>query len=123
MKLKYKTGTASDGSEDYPYFEDEEGNAYDLFAVEETLNRTQEWLEKFQVLAANKELDLVRLRQLLQTAHDKMDELNNLGLERTDTWGLPVCMFCSEFGYDGQGLKHKDNCILVLIRKELNGQV
>lgn len=61
--------------------------------------------------------DVVRLRHLLQLAHDKMDDMN-AGYEQTHL----DCFWCSSPGsYDGQGLRHADDCVLVLIRKELNG--
>lgn len=56
-----------------------------------------------------------KLRELLQLAHDKMDEFNN-----QNPLGFPGCLFCGLDGYDGNGLLHTDDCILVQIRKELS---
>lgn len=54
-----------------------------------------------------------RLKKLLREAHDSMDELNN------NTPDGAVCWFCTEAGYDGTGIKHKEDCVLVKIRREI----
>ena len=56
------------------------------------------------------------LEELLQNAHDNMDGYNNRHLSKTS----PNCKFCSGEGYDGNGLIHSEDCILVRIRQKLS---
>lgn len=57
-----------------------------------------------------------RMVDLLKECHDILDEYNN-----SDRNALQ-CFWCKgDIGYDANGLKHKDDCILVRLRKELNG--
>lgn len=53
---------------------------------------------------------------LLKEAHDKMDDFN-VTHNKEDTVGW--CRWCISEGYDGQGLLHTDNCVLIRIRKVL----
>lgn len=56
------------------------------------------------------------LDRLLKLAHDKMDDYNaRHNPERT----VPDCTWCLSEGYDANGLKHKDDCVLIQIRKVL----
>lgn len=69
-----------------------------------------------------------KIVELLKEAHDKMDDFNagnNSGLENgVGGTGRDerFCTWCQSWpprliGYDAQGLKHEDDCILVKIRK------
>lgn len=61
-----------------------------------------------------------QLKLLLKEAHDKMDEANPATyIDDNNIIGMLVahCHFCNETGYDAQGLKHEEDCILVRIRK------
>lgn len=54
-----------------------------------------------------------KLLKLLKRAHDAMDEHNNHALPDGFIW----CDWCKGSGYDGDGIQHKDECILVEIRQ------
>lgn len=58
------------------------------------------------------------LLKLLQEAHDWIDELNNQA--PGEPGNNSICYVCHQTGYDTQGLKHTDNCILIRIRHELS---
>lgn len=49
---------------------------------------------------------------VIAKAHDLMDEANAVQSRTT-------CIWCHNRGYDGDGLKHFDNCVLVEARKLL----
>ena len=67
------------------------------------------------------ELDILKINRrtsLLQKAHDLLDDAN-----AKDPYFRSVsvhCLWCKGRGYDGYGLIHTTDCILVLIRKELS---
>lgn len=56
------------------------------------------------------------IQPLLQKCHDVMDEMNNDADSRN---GGKSCHFCMGVGYDANGLIHEDDCVLVLLRKEI----
>lgn len=58
-----------------------------------------------------------QLKLLLKEAHDLMDDFNS-----DSRWSdeKPYCGWCKTWGYDQHGLIHKDDCILVRIRKAIN---
>lgn len=57
-------------------------------------------------------------RELLQEAHDWIDRLNN------DKGYCQVCFSNEYIGvYDGQGLLHKDDCLVIRMRRVLNPAV
>ena len=66
-------------------------------------------------------------KALLKEAHDKMDDYNagnNIGLHNPASKQDPYCIWCAGWppsitGYDGNGLRHTEDCILVRIRKVL----
>lgn len=64
--------------------------------------------------AAENDFQRKRIRQLLlilREAHDLMDDFNaRHDLEQAS------CVWCGGEGYDGDGLIHKDDCILRRIR-------
>lgn len=60
-----------------------------------------------------------KLIDLIRRSHDMMDEYNNSHPEVTETWGIPICHWCGSFGIDQNGIAHKDDCILLEMRKIL----
>lgn len=56
-------------------------------------------------------------KELLQEAHDKMDDAN----VEYESHGASGCLYCEGEGYNENGQIHQDDCILVRIRRELNG--
>lgn len=46
----------------------------------------------------------------IQKAHDLLDDCN----VQNDSGG---CLFCLEYGYNEQGLKHTENCLIILLRR------
>ena len=62
-------------------------------------------------LAAS-EAERVRLETALRRTHDVLDDLNANA-------SSAMCLWCHEKGYDGDGLKHKDDCVLVAAREAL----
>ena len=56
-----------------------------------------------------------QLKLLLKEAHDKMDDFN--ARQPVQSLVFPYgCEWCGVSGHDAQGLKHRDDCILVKIR-------
>lgn len=55
------------------------------------------------------------LREALQSAHDRMDNVN-ASTTRAE------CVWCRAEGYDGDGLKHTEDCIIVVCRAALDAQ-
>lgn len=54
------------------------------------------------------------LRRVLKRCHDALDDTNAAaGVDGA------MCIWCDEKGYDGDGLKHKETCVLVAARKLL----
>jgi hypothetical protein len=53
-------------------------------------------------------------KTLLLEAHEILDDLNASELKIND-----VCYFCHVRGYNGKGILHTDNCILIKIRQVL----
>lgn len=65
--------------------------------------------------ATKEEFRLVS-KSLLQRCHDLMDDYNaNLDKQIQ----RPMCHWCNQTGYDGDGLYHDSNCVIMLLRKEL----
>lgn len=66
--------------------------------------------------AAENDFQRKRIRQLLlilREAHDLMDDYN---ARHNPEQVVASCMWCAGEGYDGDGLIHKDDCILRRIR-------
>jgi len=54
---------------------------------------------------------LAHIKLVLQMTHDMMDDYNASQFSH--------CQFCYELGYDGDGLRHKDDCIIIHLRKAI----
>lgn len=54
---------------------------------------------------------------LLKEAHDKMDNYN---ASKNEPLAWHSCYWCNGTGYDGNGLDHDEDCILVKIRKVID---
>lgn len=52
-------------------------------------------------------------KPVMRRAHDLLDDMN------ADENGGRMCLFCLELGYDGNGLRHADDCILIEARSAL----
>lgn len=57
--------------------------------------------------------------ELIQRMHDIMDNENASYARNSEINSTVGCMWCSGVGYDGNGLKHSDDCVLILARKLL----
>lgn len=55
-------------------------------------------------------------RLLLKEAHDLLDDENAGENAHYRDGKLPKCIWCETVGYDGTGMKHSEDCILVRIR-------
>jgi hypothetical protein len=55
------------------------------------------------------------LESVGQRMHDLLDN-ENAGMNARYEENQPVCIWCAEKGYDGDGLRHHDNCVLVAWR-------
>ena len=54
--------------------------------------------------------------KLLKEAHDQMDDMNTHPDTLLSMAQLPRCNWCRGEGYDANGMKHDEDCILVKIR-------
>jgi hypothetical protein len=72
------------------------------------------YAERMDIRATEANVRADGLEALLKEAHDAMDDLN-----ADDDAHVVGCGWCQSFGYDGDGLNHKDDCILVRIRQAL----
>jgi hypothetical protein len=66
--------------------------------------------EGYQHRTAALEARLALVTAALQRAHDVLDDTN------AANDATAYCLWCNGKGYDGTGLKHDDDCILVQIR-------
>ena len=67
-----------------------------------------------QLMRVSSKRNLNALRALLQHCHDLLDAAN-ADIDHAS------CNYCPAEGYDGNGLKHDDDCIIQQLREVLNG--
>ncbi len=70
--------------------------------------------EQLDPLVSEQAHKLAVAEQALEVAHDWIDEQNNI--LAGDDLG---CVVCNQRGYDGNGLKHTDDCVLIRARVAL----
>jgi hypothetical protein len=71
--------------------------------------------ENIKARYAASEARAAALESVGQRMHDLLDN-ENAGMNARYEENQPVCIWCAEKGYDGDGLRHHDNCVLVAWR-------